>query len=261
MSKEIIMDTTDSNEQQQGEALLPCRFCGKEAKGFWDGPYLHVSGPPDGLHFYSIVCNGCCSTASYESKERAIEKWNTRSRPVSAAPAGEFPVSPAPNDYGRKEGNSMPKDYDGFRQGMLRAAEMARNEFKRAPEATKGHDCVYMSGYEDACDHLSVVIAQAAVIDSVRIAGAQPDWQYHIGLLLPEGIEDEALLKVFQVVEHELRRAATTSSPAAQPEGEQDGWVTFGRVKVDIENETETFERIYPPAPPTQPEGEQETMK
>jgi hypothetical protein len=65
-----------------------------------------------------------------------------------------------------------------------------------------------MGGYESACDHLSVVIAQAAVIDSVRIAGAQPDWQYHIALLLPdEGIQDQALLKIYQVVEHELRTA------------------------------------------------------
>jgi len=110
-----------------------------------------------------------------------------------------------------QEDTSMTKDYDGFRAGMVRAAEMIRDEFKRAPEAAKGHDSVYMSGYEDACDHLSVVIAQAAVIDSVRIAGAQPDWQYHIALLLPEEIEDTALLKIFQVVEHELRQAAAPS--------------------------------------------------
>lgn len=123
---------------------------------------------------------------------------------------GDFPVSSAPKDYGRKEDNSMSKDYDDFRAGMLRAAEIARNEFKRAPEAAKGHDCVYMSGYEDACDHLSVAIAQAAVIDSVRIAGAQPDWQYHVSLLLPDGsVDDAALLKIYQVAEHELRHAAT----------------------------------------------------
>lgn len=121
-----------------------------------------------------------------------------------------FPGSTTLSDYGRKEDNLMSKDYDGFRSGMLRAAEMARSEFKRAPEAAKGHDCVYMGGYEDACDHLSAVIAQAAVIDSVRIAGSQPDWQYHIALLLPdEGVDDTALLKVYQIVEHELRLAAT----------------------------------------------------
>lgn len=123
---------------------------------------------------------------------------------------GDFPVSSAPNDYGRKEDKAMSKNYDDFRAGMLRAAEMARNEFKRAPEAARGHDCVYMGGYEDACDHLSAVITQAAIIDCVRIAGAQPDWQYHISLLLPDdGVEDAALLKVYQVVEHELRDAAT----------------------------------------------------
>jgi hypothetical protein len=106
----------------------------------------------------------------------------------------------------RQEDTSMTKNYDGFRAGMLRAAEMARNEFKRAPEAARGEDCVWMGGYESACDHLSVAIARAGVIDSVRIAGAQPDWQYHIALLLPdEGVEDQALLKIYQVVEHELR--------------------------------------------------------
>lgn len=110
------------------------------------------------------------------------------------------------------------KNYDDFRAGMLRAAQMARDEFKRAPNAAKGHDCVYMGGYEDACDHLSVVIAQAAVIDSVRIAGAQPDWQYHISLLLPEEIEDTAVLRIYQVVEHELRRAAATAPIAATVE-------------------------------------------
>ena len=109
-----------------------------------------------------------------------------------------------------QENTSMTKNYDGFRAGMLRAAEMARNEFKQAPDAAKGEDCVWMGGYESACDHLSIVIAQAAVIDSVRIAGAQPDWQYHIALLLPdEGIEDQALLKIYQVVEHELRTVRT----------------------------------------------------
>lgn len=106
----------------------------------------------------------------------------------------------------------MPDNYDAFRAGMLRAAEMCRNEFKRAPDAAKGHDGVYMGGYEDACDHLSSVIAQAAVIDSVRIPGSQPDWQYHIALLLPDGaVDDTALLKIYQVVEHELRKAAANS--------------------------------------------------
>ena len=113
------------------------------------------------------------------------------------------------------------KNYDDFRAGMLRAAEMARNEYKRAPEAAKGHDCVYMGGYEDACDHLSIAIAQAAVIDSVRIAGPQPDWQYHIALLFPDGIEDKTLLKIFQVVEHELRAATTPPSTLAKAAAEE----------------------------------------
>lgn len=39
------------------------------------------------------------------------------------------------------------------------------------------------------------------------------------------------------------------ASVAAPPPDTDDGWVTFGRVKSDIQNETETFERIYPPVP------------
>lgn len=119
------------------------------------------------------------------------------------------------------QGDKPMKNYDDFRAGMLRAAEIARDEFKRAPEAAKGHDSVYMGGYEDACDHLSVVIAQAAVIDSVRIAGPQPDWQYHISLLFPDGIEDKTLLKIFQVVEHELRAATTPPSTPAKATAER----------------------------------------
>lgn len=68
------------------EALEPCPFCGKESKGYWDGPYIHVSGAPDTLQFYSIVCNGCCSTASYETKERAIAKWNSRAPVAGVVP-------------------------------------------------------------------------------------------------------------------------------------------------------------------------------
>ena len=37
---------------------------------------------------------------------------------------------------------------------------------------------------------------------------------------------------------------------------DDDRWVTFGRVKVDIENETETFERISPPQPCAAPKSE-----
>jgi len=129
--------------------------------------------------------------------------------PASTEVAGErlSGLNAAPR-LSHQEDASMTKNYDGFRAGMLRAAEMVRDEFKRAPEAAKGHDCVWMGGYESACDHLSIIIAQAAVIDCVRIAGAQPDWQYHISLLLPDGgVEDRALLKIYQVVEHEISTA------------------------------------------------------
>lgn len=107
-----------------------------------------------------------------------------------------------------REANMTSEQYDAFRAGMLRAAEMARDEFKRAPEAAKGEDCVWMGGYESACDHLSVVIAQAAVIDSVPIGERRPDWKYHISLLLPEETPDETVRGIYCVVEQLLREVA-----------------------------------------------------
>lgn len=151
---------------------------------------------------------------------------NSERAKLNAAPAAlrddadRLSASAGSERLGSQEDKPV-KNYDDFRAGMLRAAEMARNEFKRAPEAAKGHDCVYMGGYEDACDHLSVAIAQAAVIDSVRMAGPQPDWQYHISLLFSDGIEDTTLLKIFQVVEHELRAATTPPSTLARKAAEE----------------------------------------
>lgn len=57
----------------------------------------------------------------------------------------------------------------------------------------------------------------------------------------------------------DIRRRVSSSAPTpVQPVAatQDDGWVTFGRVKVDIENETETFERIHPPQPSTPTPGE-----
>jgi len=150
--------------------------------------------------------------AGYLAAAGSIKAALERAAPAEAGEVERLSGLAESQRLSHQEDSSMTKDYDGFRAGMLRAAEMARNEFKRAPEAAKGDDCVWMGGYESACDHLSVVIAQAAVIDSVRIAGAQPDWQYHIALLLPDGgVDDQALLKIYQVVEHELRVAHSTT--------------------------------------------------
>lgn len=66
------------------QELLPCPLLGHEplgiSDGFGPGPYLSISGRPDFLQFYSVVCPGCCSTASYEHRENAIKAWNTRYR-------------------------------------------------------------------------------------------------------------------------------------------------------------------------------------
>jgi hypothetical protein len=48
--------------------------------------------------------------------------------------------------------------------------------------------------------------------------------------------------------------------PAPPEPQKDDGWVTFGRVKVDIENETETFERIHPPTPVPAEAAAQDTI-
>lgn len=64
-----------------------------------------------------------------------------------------------------------------------------------------------------------------------------------------EELEREGWLLADVTQEERDKVAAIISRhfPSVQPVEEQkDGWVTFGRVKVDIENETETFERIEP---------------
>lgn len=50
---------------------------------------------------------------------------------------------------------SLSKD---FIRGVQCAAMIARDEFARSPNASQGHDSVWMDGYESACDHLSIEI-------------------------------------------------------------------------------------------------------
>jgi hypothetical protein len=75
-----------------------------------------------------------------------------------------------------------------YRAGMLHAAEICRNEFSRSWEVSKNHDGSYMSGYEDACDHLSIAIEQASVISCARAAATAPA---ALEALLTEGAAEE----------------------------------------------------------------------
>lgn len=58
---------------------------------------------------------------------------------------------------------------ESYQAGMRHAAQICRNEFNRSPEASLNHDSSYMSGYEDACDHLSIAIEQASVISCTQV--------------------------------------------------------------------------------------------
>jgi hypothetical protein len=63
--------------------------------------------------------------------------------------------------FSREQWNtrSTSSDYErGRREGIEDAALLAKKEFWRSPEVAKDHDSIYMGGYEDACDHLSVEI-------------------------------------------------------------------------------------------------------
>jgi len=60
---------------------------------------------------------------------------------------------------------------------------------------------------------------------------------------------NQRLVPCVQITDTDLRHCVATTSRDAGAGRQDDGWVTFGRVKVDIENETETFERIHPPQP------------
>lgn len=80
---ECACHTTDSNEQQ-GKALKPCPFCNASAFISWDGD---ANSPDD----WSANCDNTldcgASVAGMSSEDAAKTAWNTRSRPVGAAPA------------------------------------------------------------------------------------------------------------------------------------------------------------------------------
>jgi hypothetical protein len=75
--------TTKPSTTTRTRELEPCPLLGHVPTSdvMGKGPHVHVSGAKGTLQFYSVVCNGCCSTASYESEQAAIDAWNTRAVP------------------------------------------------------------------------------------------------------------------------------------------------------------------------------------
>lgn len=55
--------------------LLPCPFCGGEAKLYSVG-----TGSPHYGHYHQVVCQGCltASGAYWSGEQSAIDAWNTR---------------------------------------------------------------------------------------------------------------------------------------------------------------------------------------
>jgi len=69
------------------EALLPCPFCGGEAKTYTDyssSPYaaneMGLGQPAGAIHStrYDVRCGSCYSQASGVSEQVAVERWNRR---------------------------------------------------------------------------------------------------------------------------------------------------------------------------------------
>lgn len=69
--------------------LLPCPFCGGEAKLYSVG-----TGSPHYGHYHQVVCQGCltASGAYWSGEQSAIDAWNTR----AATTIGKVQVEVAP---------------------------------------------------------------------------------------------------------------------------------------------------------------------
>jgi hypothetical protein len=107
----------------------------------------------------SLPC-GCKIDVTKHGSEQSVY-WNPYNKVVQCHQCGTVYDARVPVAAG---------DADQYRAGMLHAARICKNEFWHSPEVSKNHDGSYMSGYEDACDHLSIAIEQASVIDCVAVA-------------------------------------------------------------------------------------------
>lgn len=142
-----------------------CVACGKPA-------WAHACDRPPLSH----VCAGIGECI--EAVEDVLDAWNGdyEHYALSGAPTGSAAKEQV-NDFASQilaalealKGKA-PELRGGYRAGMLHAAKICKDEFNRSPYAAKDRSSSYMSGYEDACDHLSVAIEQAAVIDCVSVS-------------------------------------------------------------------------------------------
>lgn len=67
-------DTAMNSTEPNTTELSPCPFCGNTNKD----TLVVTATVHDDPRFYSVVCYGCCSIASGETRDRVIERWNTR---------------------------------------------------------------------------------------------------------------------------------------------------------------------------------------
>lgn len=55
----------------------------------------------------------------------------------------------------QRDESKATSELKGYSRGLRDAAKLAQAEFWRSPELSQNHSSGWMSGYEDACDHLS----------------------------------------------------------------------------------------------------------
>lgn len=150
--------------------IKPCAFCGE-----YDGECA-ISGVPNhqGKQKFAVYCNGCFSEGPpAETKEEAIEAWNTRSPTPAAsgaAPAEFDPwlrticiTAPPPQAYDLAK--------QAWAQGMKRGAALASRE---ASSATLTDERIVELWVEHGLDELDPEAFARVIEREVRAALASP---------------------------------------------------------------------------------------
>lgn len=148
-----------------GEKLLPCPFCGGEAKLYddysserderrWQVWHVCDNGPEGESAGYGLACHTSIDMPWFKSREKAIEAWNTR----AAVTDHDFAMAVHDGDLWGK--CSECKE----RQGHYLDAETIRNQQERIAELERERDEWQLKCCEEAGLHASHVFQRDELI-------------------------------------------------------------------------------------------------
>jgi hypothetical protein len=237
--------TTPKNQAAARERLtnvLPC-WCRETIE--WLRVKAHIDhgefGCRERAHY--VYCSNCwtCGPA-YATDAKAIEGWNKmRSSLLQQPAASERCVCSHP-----KSQHEAYSDHDECLD--CRGLDEPCSEFRAerigkyvypATGPSSDYERGYVEGHK-AGARLATRAATGASEDERRDDDSGSHWRDEDGHCVLCGDDLGPTTE-----------ADVSPAPVVEGEGQDDGWVTFGRVRVDIENETQTFERIDPPEPST----------